>query len=1118
MKRYIIPILLVWVSFFLATACKEYEEILESRTITVNASFSGNDTRADIEQSSGSRDLITRWKEDDVIRIYLFQDGKGYSLDPVKVYNISSDGKRCSFGFKLPSDISIDHPYEVYGLCDAEGIPVEEDGYVLAKSQLKRMSWGSRIVPMWFHSTGGQSSIQADFRHLGTYEILHITNTSNVGVMFRHDGFDVEEPWYKSYENTPLKDDYDPTHNVEEPGDDAHSGSAFVPGKSTREYLSWYIPTGALINEAKLLATIDGKSITSVNTKSSTVRIQRGHVYHMYATWDGEELKFENGNVSSSSLVVEQTEIHFDDVLVGKWSKEYLTVHNNGIDEQEVKVAIDGYTYNSPFDMPGGGLGDGYAYKVIPAGESRSFAISFQPSSLGDYSGNAIVTSEGLDGWKQIVPLYGKCVEEQVDDSFHLSAYSVDVYLNDNELVEIHNGSGEYEVVNENPDIVEWDINGLHVAHAPGARTPGDSGSPISYDRWYITAKKLGNATLRLTDKETHEMLTLRVKVITAPSLTLESYSATMAVGEEMRIEILTGSEWYQASSDNESVVSAYKTTISESGGGGRYGDDKPKTGIYVILKGVSAGTTTVRVKDMSSYEEAAIQVVVTGDVAVPDAVDLGLSVKWASFNLGATKPEEFGDYYAWGETEPKDEYWWSNYKFKDNSYPFHILSDADDAARIKLGEGWRIPTKAEWLELIINCAKYRLEDNSWEFRAPNGNSIIIPAANRIDGREPYEFGTSSSYYWSSTVSKDGRPYAHLSNYSGYHNVGLLDSSYGGPDSSDGFPIRAVYGGHPKVTSIDVFCDNTEYSPTIEYPLIIAGSTITKSLTVYNEGDVDLTVSVTDPTSYGWWSSDSGQALTYYGILEHNKTFTLSPYEEKEVTIQYAPLKEDDNASGRFYLHSNAQEGTVSVYLHSEGGIPITQGSVAESVDLGLSVKWASWNLGASKETEGGNYYAWGETTPKLYFTWETYKFYDKSNGAVTKYNASDKKTTLDLIDDAAHINWGAGWRIPTEEEYNELIKNCTVERVEEDGVNGCRYTGPNGNSIFLPVPGYCYENNIISDYNEIGLYWFANIYEGHEKEALNDYIYEPNTIIFGLWGHDLRYKGLSIRPVYDDK
>lgn len=139
-----------------------------------------------------------------------------------------------------------------------------------------------------------------------------------------------------------------------------------------------------------------------------------------------------------------------------------------------------------------------------------------------------------------------------------------------------------------------------------------------------------------------------------------------------------------------------------------------------------------------------------------------------------------------------------------------------------------------------------------------------------------------------------------------------------------------------------------------------------------------------------------------------------------------------------------------------------------EWVDLGLSVKWATCNVGATKPEEFGDYYAWGETNSKNSYTWGNYRFCSNvvSNDDVrlSKYNSDskrgkvDNKTNLDLSDDVANVKWGGNWRMPTEREFRELINNCTWKWTTQNGVNGYLVTGKNGYtdcSIFLPAGGY---------------------------------------------------------------
>lgn len=99
--------------------------------------------------------------------------------------------------------------------------------------------------------------------------------------------------------------------------------------------------------------------------------------------------------------------------------------------------------------------------------------------------------------------------------------------------------------------------------------------------------------------------------------------------------------------------------------------------------------------------------------------------------------------------------------------------------------------------------------------------------------------------------------------------------------------------------------------------------------------------------------------------------------------------------------------------------------SSAKAVDLGLSVKWAPWNVGATSAGEAGAYFAWGEITAKSEYEWSTYKWTEDGGDTFTKYT-TDGKTTLDSEDDAATANWGGKWRMPTLAELQELSDNCT--------------------------------------------------------------------------------------------
>ena len=179
-------------------------------------------------------------------------------------------------------------------------------------------------------------------------------------------------------------------------------------------------------------------------------------------------------------------------------------------------------------------------------------------------------------------------------------------------------------------------------------------------------------------------------------------------------------------------------------------------------------------------------------------------------------------------------------------------------------------------------------------------------------------------------------------------------------------------------------------------------------------------------------------------------------------------------------------------------------------VDLGLSVKWATCNVGATKPEEYGNYYAWGETTTKATYTGDTYTLTTDGGSTFTKYNTTDGKTTLDPEDDAARANWGGQWRMPTDEEWTELRENCTWTWTTKNGVNGYEVKSKtNENAIFLPAAGYRY-NDDLHYAGDDGNYWSSSLYAGSPYNAWYVGFFSDSVDR----SYEGRCYGLSVRPV----
>lgn len=170
-----------------------------------------------------------------------------------------------------------------------------------------------------------------------------------------------------------------------------------------------------------------------------------------------------------------------------------------------------------------------------------------------------------------------------------------------------------------------------------------------------------------------------------------------------------------------------------------------------------------------------------------------------------------------------------------------------------------------------------------------------------------------------------------------------------------------------------------------------------------------------------------------------------------------------------------------------------------QCIDLGLSVKWAGWNIGATSAEEDGYLYAWGEIEPKSTYSFDTYLYYNNNTGKWSHIGDDISGTQYDV----AHVKWGNGWRMPTLTEAEELIENCMKETVEFNNVYGELYVGPNGNSIFLP---YVQTNNG-NGWNDAGYYWTST----YDDENQAYYIQSDNGGYTRSWYKSI---GMPVRPV----
>lgn len=464
----------------------------------------------------------------------------------------------------------------------------------------------------------------------------------------------------------------------------------------------------------------------------------------------------------------------------------------------------------------------------------------------------------------------------------------------------------------------------------------------------------------------------------------------------------------------------------------------------------------------------------VSGKVDGYEYVDLGLpsGVKWATCNIGAKKSEEYGDYFAWGETESKKVCEWSTYKFADGNLliryklgdvygtkdDLSTLLPEDDAAIVNWGEKWRMPTAEEQQELIDNC------QYSWEklngvygakFTADNGNFVFFPAAGKRSGSEVI-FSGEYGYYWSSSLS------LVFDNGASYCSMDEDESVTRRESRTYGFPVRAVTN---KVSEVEKY----------------VVSFFTKDSVLIEVQNMEKGMSVTPVEA---------PALEWYEFVGWSDSSFTNVTKDLNVYAQY-------------------RETTGQIGGH-------------EYVDLGLSsgTLWATYNIGATKPEEYGDYFAWGEVSSKEVYDWTTYKWAESTStlsyNSMTKYNAKcrgikDNISTLQPEDDAATGNWGADWRMPTRSEWLDLLYECAYKVETVNGVRGYRLTGKNGSSIFLPFAGVCQWETLGSSIGSSGYYWSSSL-------SSNDNVNASYCSITQYFKYDVstyaRDYGCSVRAV----
>lgn len=231
----------------------------------------------------------------------------------------------------------------------------------------------------------------------------------------------------------------------------------------------------------------------------------------------------------------------------------------------------------------------------------------------------------------------------------------------------------------------------------------------------------------------------------------------------------------------------------------------------------------------------------------------------------------------------------------------------------------------------------------------------------------------------------------------------------------------------------------------------------------------------------------------YQSILKYNPSDKFS---KKRVSLC-------SNNTSQQNKSNTSTQNTTTVSKPSKG-----TANGHEYVDLGLSVNWATCNVGANKPEQYGNYYAWGET--------ETKSVYKQNNSLTRGKNINDISGNVNY--DVARANWGGSWRMPTKTEFEELKYKCTWIPTTQNGVKGCKVVGPNGNYIFLPAGGSFYESSgkVAGNVGRFGRFWSSTPYTTGSAYQLSIDSQGSRGSQSSVYNGFGRHEGNSIRPVCD--
>ena len=525
----------------------------------------------------------------------------------------------------------------------------------------------------------------------------------------------------------------------------------------------------------------------------------------------------------------------------------------------------------------------------------------------------------------------------------------------------------------------------------------------------------------------------------------------------------------------------------------------------------------------------------------IKETVDMGLSVKWASYNVGALTPESVGDYFMWGMTVPSGgAYNWDNYTF-DWQYVGTLPLD-NDAVYQNWGGEWRMPTNAEFEELRKNSSYSVTERNGVkgvEFTSRlTGHSVFFPYSGYYQHERLQSYG-NEGHYWladNDNMTANNQPWITPPNYAFTFRVEGL----GGNNNFEKIiscNVRGVcpYEKYDEAYRITISTNTLYYCmASVSSSHIQPGESVVLTATpdadyYFDSWTVNGKVVSTDnpfttiPTGSTQYVANFKikptcfvYASTNYSVMGSVERSEASVIQDRTVTLTATPKDGykfvNWTVDGEVVSTENPYVATITETSSFVANFDFDYDDKPEAVDLGLpsGTKWASCNIGATAPEEYGYHFLWGETSPRV-------NLYGISN----YYNENPE--VLPLSADAANVIWGGDWRMPTAEDCQELIDNCTRERIIINGIKCLKVTATaenvKGNYIILPLAPFLTgaEYRFLgSNDNPSSVYWTStNTMDSADKVNVlyASYSYPP-TITISTHVYDRKSYGHCIRPV----